>query len=277
MPVAMERAPTTRKGTTVSSEWIVPDWPAPPNVRSLLTTRKGGVSHGQYASLNLGQHVGDDPQAVATNRARVSERLAGAGEPLWLNQVHGTHVVDAVIVKSNEAPPQADAAFSRSAGVVCVVLTADCLPVLFCDDAGSVVAVAHAGWRGLLAGVLEETMVAMGVPGRALMAYLGPAIGPQAFAVGDEVRSAFVAANAKAATAFTPLQSDKWLADIYRLARQRLAGQGVERVFGGAYCTVSEADRFFSYRRDGRTGRMAAMIWLDRETRDNLQGTLAWT
>ena len=248
----------------MSNEWIVPDWPAPPNVRSLLTNREGGVSLSPYASLNLGRHVGDDPLAVATNRSRVLHRLAGAGEPLWLEQVHGTRVVDASAFSSNEAPPQADAAFSRSAGVVCVVLTADCLPVLFCDDAGSVVAGAHAGWRGLLAGALEETIVAMGVPGRALMAYLGPAIGPQAFAVGDEVRSAFVAANAKAATAFTPLQSDKWLADIYRLARQRLAGQGVERVFGGAYCTVSEADRFFSYRRDDRTGRMAAMIWLDR-------------
>lgn len=190
----------------MSSEWIVPDWPAPPNVRSLLTTRKGGTSLGPYAKLNLGRHVGDDPQAVATNRARVSERLAGAGEPLWLEQVHGTRVVDAAIFSSNEAPPQADAAFSRSAGVVCVVMTADCLPVLFCDDDGSVVAVAHAGWRGLLAGVLEETMVAMGVPGSALMAYLGPAIGSQAFVVGDEVRSAFVDADATAATAFKPLQ-----------------------------------------------------------------------
>lgn len=252
----------------MSSEWIVPDWPAPPNVRSLLTTREGGTSLGPYASLNLGRHVGDDPLAVATNRERVLQRLAGAGEPLWLEQVHGTRVVEAAAFSSNEPPPQADAAFSQSVGAVCVVMTADCLPVLLCDDAGSVVAVAHAGWRGLLAGVLEETIVAMGVPGRELMAYLGPAIGPQAFAVGDEVRSAFVAADAMAARAFAPSLPGKWLADIYRLARQRLAGQGVERIFGGSYCTVSEADRFFSYRRDGRTGRMAAMIWLDRESRD---------
>ena len=263
----MEKSLTKRKRTTVSSEWIVPDWPAPPNVRSLLTTRDGGTSLGPYASLNLGRHVGDDPQAVATNRSRLSKRLAGAGEPLWLEQVHGTRVVDAAAFSSNETPPQADAAFSRSEGVVCVVMTADCLPVLFCDDAGSVVAVAHAGWRGLLAGVLEETIVAMGLPGSALMAYLGPAIGPQAFVVGDEVRSAFVAADEEAARAFTPSSPGKWLADIYRLARQRLAGQGAERIFGGSYCTVSEADRFFSYRRDGRTGRMAAMIWLDRESR----------
>lgn len=252
----------------MNSEWIVPDWPVPPNVRSLLTTRKGGVSIGPYASLNLGQHVGDDAQAVATNRARLAERLAGAGEPLWLEQVHGTRVVDASTLSSNEAPPQADAAFSRSAGVICVVMTADCLPVLFCDDAGSVVAIAHAGWRGLLAGVLEETIAAMDVPGKALVAYLGPAIGPQAFAVGDEVRSAFVAVDAKAATAFTPSLPGKWLADIYLLARQRLTGQGVARIFGASHCTVSEAERFFSYRRDGRTGRMAAMIWLDRESSD---------
>jgi hypothetical protein len=269
MPVVKERALTTTKRAAVSSDWIVPDWPAPPNVRSLLTTRAGGVSLGPYSSLNLGRHVGDDPQAVATNRARVSELLAGAGEPLWLDQVHGTRVIDSAAFSSSDAPPMADAAFSRSAGAVCVVLTADCLPVLFCDDAGSVVAVAHAGWRGLIAGVLEETIVAMGVPGHALMAYLGPAIGPQAFVVGDEVRSAFVAADAKAARAFTPSLPDKWLADIYRLARQRLVGQGVESIFGGSYCTVSEADRFFSYRRDGRTGRMAAMIWLDRESRDS--------
>lgn len=252
----------------MSNEWIVPDWPAPPNVRSLLTTREGGVSLGPYSSLNLGRHVGDDPQAVAINRARLSERLGGAGEPLWLEQVHGTRVVEAATFSSNDHPPQADAAFSRSAGVVCVVLTADCLPVLFCDDVGSVVGVAHAGWRGLLAGILEETIIGMGVPGKALMAYLGPAIGPHVFAVGDEVRSAFIAAEAKAATAFTPIPSGRWLADIYRLARQRLAGQGIERIFGGSYCTVNDVGRFFSYRRDGRTGRMAAMIWLDRELRD---------
>ncbi len=244
-----------------SKEWIVPDWPAPLNVRSLVTTRHGGVSQGPYSSLNLGSHVGDDPAAVLANRARLGEHLTGA--PLWLEQVHGTRVVDAARIGADIHPPQADAAFSRQRGAVCVVMTADCLPVLFCDAAGSVVAAAHAGWRGLLAGVLEEAITAMGVPGGRLIAYLGPAIGPQAFEVGDEVRSAFIATDPNAAAAFKPSSPGKWLADIYGLARQRLAGQGVERVFGGSWCTASDADRFFSYRRDGQTGRMASLIWLD--------------
>ncbi|MFZ4534824.1 peptidoglycan editing factor PgeF [Propionivibrio sp.] len=248
-----------------SKEWIVPDWPAPPNVRSLLTTRNGGASSGVYASLNLGSHVGDDPRAVAANRALVSGWVAGEPgcAPVWLEQVHGTRVIDAATWTEGDQAPRADAAFSRQPGVACVVMTADCLPVLFCDDAGTVVAAAHAGWRGLLAGVLEETIAAMGVAGRELMAYLGPAIGPQAFEVGEEVRSAFVRRDGNAATAFKPSESGKWLADIYLLARQRLAGQGIDRAFGGSLCTASEADRFFSYRRDGQSGRMASMIWLD--------------
>lgn len=246
--------------TTLSSEsWIVPDWPAPASVRCLLTTRMGGVSQGVYASLNLGDHVGDDPAAVAHNRARVT----GQGvRPLWLEQVHGTDVVDAARAITAASPSQADAAFAREPGVACVAMTADCLPVLFCDRAGSVVAAAHAGWRGLLAGVLEETVRSMAVPGAELMAYLGPAIGPQAFEVGDEVRSAYVAADAQSSAAFKTAAPGKWLADIYLLARQRLAGQGLTQVFGGTFCTFSDPQRFFSYRRDGKTGRMASMIWL---------------
>ncbi len=249
-----------------SNNWIVPDWTAPPNVRSLVTTREGGVSQGQYASLNLGRHVGDDPLAVMANRERVVASIQGdvACTPVWLNQVHGTRVFDAARFSAGDRSPEADASFSRKAGVVCVVMTADCLPVLFCNDAGSVVAAAHAGWRGLLAGVLEETITAMGVPGGTLMAYLGPAIGPQAFEVGDEVRSAFIAADEKSAVAFKLSVPGKWLADIYLLARQRLVEQGVTRIFGGSFCTVSETSRFFSYRRDGQTGRMTAMVWLDR-------------
>lgn len=254
---------TTTKMTPSSRDWIVPDWPAPPNVGALLTTRRGGASLAPYASLNLAQHVGDDPSAVAANRERLRHLLTGAGDPVWLDQVHGTRVVDAAACRSTSPPAQADAAFSRRPGVRCAVMTADCLPVLLCDEAGSVVAAAHAGWRGLLAGVLEETVAAMAVPPATLLAYLGPAIGPQSFEVGDEVRSAFVAADAAMAPAFKPALPGKWLADIYRLARLRLAGQGVGRVFGGGYCTVSEAERFFSYRRDGRTGRMASLIWLD--------------
>jgi len=245
-----------------SPSFLVPDWPAPDNVRGLLTTRNGGASQGVFSSFNLAAHVGDDPLAVLANRGRLLAALPGA--PVWLNQVHGTRVFDAAEFSAGDQAAQADASFSRKAGAVCAVMTADCLPVLFCDLAGSVVAAAHAGWRGLLAGVLEETIAAMGVPGAKLMAYLGPAIGPLAFEVGDEVRAAFLAADESSAAAFTPALSGKWLADIYLLARQRLAGQGVTRIYGGSFCTVSEADRFFSYRRDGQTGRMASMIWLER-------------
>lgn len=258
----MAMTPMTSMTTTpIGDDWIVPDWPAPAGVRALLTTRSGGVSVAPYASLNLGDHVGDDPAAVAANRLRLRRVLVGAGDPVWLEQVHGTRVVDAALERAGAAPAKADAAFARRPGVCCVVMTADCLPVLFCDTAGSVVAAAHAGWRGLCAGVLEQTVAAMAVPACTLLAYLGPAIGPQAFVVGDEVRAAFVAHDALAAAAFSPQAAGKWLADIYLLARQRLAACGVDQVYGGTWCTVSDADRFFSYRRDGRTGRMASLIW----------------
>lgn len=242
---------------SMSSDWIVPEWPAPARVRSLLTTRHGGISRGVYASLNLGDHVGDDPLAVAENR-RLATRLSAP--PLWLNQVHGVCVIDAAQGVSMP-PPEADASFSRRPGVACAVMTADCLPVLLCDQSGTVVAAAHAGWRGLHAGILERTVEAMACPGAALLAYLGPAIGPQAFEVGDEVRAAFVGVDQEAEDAFRP-HGGKWLADLYLLARQRFARLGVTAVFGGGYCTVGEPGRFFSYRRDGVTGRMASMIWL---------------
>ena len=256
---------TTMKSWTMNSQsGFAADWPAPGNVRTLLTTRLGGVSRGAYSSMNLGQHVGDDPLAVAANRQQLTDMLAAcsAGSPVWLNQVHGTRVVDAAALVGNRAP-EADASFARAAGVVCAVMTADCLPVLFCDASGTVVAAAHAGWRGLLAGVLEEAVAAMGVPGEDVIAYLGPAIGPQAFEVGDEVRSAFVEVDEHAAQAFKTSVAGKWLADIYQLARQRLAGQGVERIYGGSFCTVSDARRFYSYRREGQTGRMASIVWLE--------------
>ncbi|MDR3221780.1 MAG: peptidoglycan editing factor PgeF [Candidatus Accumulibacter sp.] len=240
-------------------DWIVPDWPAPVRVGSLVTTRRGGSSCGAFASLNLGDHVGDDPAAVAANRELVYQRIGA--RPVWLNQVHGTRVIDTA-ARAASFPPEADAAFARQAGVACAVMTADCLPVLLCDTGGRIVAAAHAGWRGLLAGVLEATVAAMETPGLELIAWLGPAIGPRAFEVGGEVREALVNADPNAAAAFQALGGGKWLADIYLLARQRLAGQGVTRVFGGGFCTVSETARFFSYRRDGRTGRMASLIWL---------------
>jgi YfiH family protein len=242
-----------------SPDWILPDWPAPASVRGLATTRRGGVSGGVFASLNLGEHVGDDPAAVAANREILCRRIET--RPVWLKQVHGARVVD-LDAESGRFSPEADAALTRESGLACVAMTADCLPVLLCDFDGTVVAAAHAGWRGLLAGVLEATVAAMRVPGSELMAWLGPAIGPQAFEVGFEVRDAFVAADADAAAAFRPSAKGKWLADLYRLARRRLAGQGVARVFGGDFCTVSDAERFFSHRRDGRTGRMASLVWL---------------
>jgi hypothetical protein len=249
--------------TIVSSkDWIIPDWPAPSNVRSLVTTRRGGVSRGAYVSLNLGAHVGDDSAHVAENRRRLA--LSLPAPPLWLDQKHGLAVVNADIIGVGATPPEADAAFACSAHKVCAVLTADCLPVMLCDQTGRVVAAAHAGWRGLLAGILEQTVVAMRRPPAELLAYFGPAIGPQAFEVGSEVRAAFVAANAQAAAAFKPLPSDKWLANIYLLAQQTLGRLGVSAIYGGEYCTVCEEERFFSYRRDGATGRMAALIWLDK-------------
>lgn len=238
--------------------WIVPDWPAPAGVRSLLTSRHGGVSQGTFSSLNLGDRVGDDPRAVAENRARVARDLPAP--PFWLDQVHGASVLE--VGEARRTPPEADASVARRYGAVCAVMTADCLPVLLCSKSGKVVAAAHAGWRGLHAGVLENTLGAMHCPGSQILAYFGPAIGPQAFEVGDEVRSAFVDANREAKSAFSPSGPGKWLADIYLLARQRLMRLGVDAIYGGNYCTVREAERFFSYRRDGKTGRMAAMIWL---------------
>ena len=241
----------------VGDHVIVPDWPAPARVHALQTTRGGGFSRAPYDSLNLGDHVGDDPLAVAANRQSLNGLVPG--EPLWLRQVHGSEVV---LAEAAGCMPSADAAVSRCSNAVCAVMTADCLPVFFCDDAASVVGVAHAGWRGLAAGVLEATIRTMRSEPRHLMAWLGPAIGPRAFEVGDEVRAAFTGHAAMAAQAFVPAADGKWLADIYLLARQRLRGAGVARVYGGEYCTYTDAQRFFSYRRNGRTGRMASLIWL---------------
>lgn len=237
---------------------IVPEWPAPARVRALSTTRLGGVSPAPWDSLNLGIHVEDDPARVAANRAILRARLPA--EPAWLNQVHGTCVVDAATVTGT---PDADAAVTRTPGAVCVVMTADCLPVLLCDRAGTVVGAAHAGWRGLHAGVIEATLAAMQVPPGEVLAWLGPAIGPAAFEVGDDVRTAFMAEDPAAASAFRPgAVSGKWWADLYVLARLRLARSGVAGVTGGGLCTVADRRRFFSYRRDGLTGRMASLVWL---------------
>jgi len=240
------------------TDWIVPDWPAPASVRALVTTRTGGVSAGAYAALNLAAHVGDDPAAVEENRRRLRAHLPA--EPLWLSQVHGRAVVRA---EDAVEGAEADAAFTRRAGAVCAVLTADCLPVLLCNDVGTVVAAAHAGWRGLAGGVIEAALRAMNEPPPRLLAWLGPAIGPQSFEVGAEVRAAFLAHAPDAAAAFVAKENGKWLADLYRLATQRLNALGVSRVHGGGRCTFLEADSFYSYRREQTTGRMASLIWLE--------------
>jgi YfiH family protein len=240
------------------TDLIVPDWPAPPGVRALSTTRRGGASAAPWDSFNLGDHVGDAPLAVAANRALLRRQLPA--EPVWLSQVHGTRCVDAAMA----APGiEADASFTRRRGVVCAVLTADCLPLLLCDDRASVVAVVHAGWRGLAAGVVEAAVGAMAVPGERLMAWLGPAIGPQAFEVGGEVRERFLAQDPQAAEAFATKGGGKWLCDIHRLARRRLDALGIRQIAGADSCTFGDAERFFSYRRDGVTGRMASLIWLE--------------
>ena len=246
--------------TATALGWIVPDWPAPAHVRVLSTLRGGGVSAGPYASLNLAAHVGDRPEAVAGNRRLLREAARLPGEPLWLEQVHG-----AAVVRNAGAfgkPPRADGAVAFEPGRVCAVMTADCLPVVFADRAGTRAGVAHAGWRGLVGGVLEATIAALEVPPADLHAWLGPAIGPAAFEVGPEVREAYLARVAGSAACFTPNDCDRFLADIYGLARLVLGAAGVASVHGGGWCTREDAQRFFSYRRDGVTGRMATLAWL---------------
>lgn len=240
--------------------WLQPDWPAPPGVRAASTLRMGGISQPPFDDFNLALHVGDDPQAVQSNRQRLRDLLHLPAEPCWLEQVHGSSVVEA---GTWTTPPQADACVARRAAQVCVVMTADCFPVLFTSLDGDRVAAAHAGWRGLAGGVLDSTVSALGLPGSQLMAWLGPAIGPRAFEVGDEVRIAFTARDAAAERAFVSQRPGKWLADLYALARLELARLGVQAVYGGGECTYFDEARFFSYRRDGRTGRMASLIWME--------------
>ena len=246
---------------------IEPDWPAPANVLALSTTRLGGRSVAPYASFNLAHHVADDALAVEANRAILAAALPGDASIQWLTQVHGTEVVEAG--PDDGAYPEADAAWSCQPGAACAIMTADCLPVLFCTASGDRVAAAHAGWRGLLGGVLEATAAALAVSPDGLLAWLGPAIGPRAFEVGAEVREAYLAAAstteaAGIAACFVPNPGNPghYFADIYGLARIRLGAIGLTRVYGGSWCTCSDQQRFFSYRRDGRTGRMASLILL---------------
>lgn len=237
-------------------DWLTPQWPAPARVRACVTTRAGGVSLPPYDSLNLGEHVEDDPQAVAKNRQRLVSLLGC--KPAWLRQVHGV----AVAAANPGEVAEADASWTAAPGVACTIMTADCLPVLFCDRAGTRVAAAHAGWRGLAAGVLEATLDALAVAPEEALVWLGPAIGAQAFEVGGEVREAFIARHPQACEAFAAsVNPGRYMADIYQLARIRLAARGVTAVYGGGFCTYNDP-RFYSYRRASRTGRFASLIWL---------------
>jgi len=289
---------------------IFPDWPAPVGVRAAFTLRTGGVSAAPYDSLNMGAAIGDSPEAVAENRRRVGEALRLPGEPGWLEQVHGTHVValdgggtgvsggddaglagaaglgaagastrlggapafavagavprgDASVVAAAGAVAKGDASVAWGPGLVCAIRVADCMPVLFAARDGSAVGAAHAGWRGLAGGVLEATVERLGVPASQLIAWMGPAIGQANFEVGDDVRTAFMATDPGAASAFVPNARGRWQCDLYALGRRRLAAMGVAGVYGGGWCTFAESERFFSFRRNAQTGRMAALIWIE--------------
>ncbi len=258
--------PLARELRAQGLDWIVPEWPVAAHVRALVTTRAGGVSIGRYATMNLGRHTADDPDRVTENQRRLAAFLPSP--PVWLDQVHGAEV--AVLGAGSAARPRtADAAVTRKRGVVCAVLIADCLPVLVANRGGSIVGVAHAGWRGLVAGVVEATVAALRDscgPMDELAAWLGPAIGPAAFEVGADVRDALLARDAGLAQCFAAHRDGKWLADLYAIARNRLAAAGVAQVSGGGYCTMTDAARFFSHRREPASGRMAALVWLAQET-----------
>ncbi len=239
------------------ADWLIPDWPAPVGIKACVTTRAGGVSAAPFDSFNLGDHVDDDPEAVSQNRSKLTSCLRV--QPAWLKQVHGIDVVQA----SPAQAMQADASWSKTPGVACTIMTADCLPALFCNRQGTQVAAAHAGWRGLAAGVLEAAVNSFADQPSEILVWLGPAIGPQAFEVGPEVREAFIATHPETAEAFIAgANPGKFMADIYRLARLRLAAHGVTAVYGGGLSTYDD-ERFFSYRRGARTGRFASLVWID--------------
>lgn len=240
--------------------FVVPNWPAPKQVKALTTCRNGGVSVGAYSSFNLGRHVDDDASAVTSNRTALLAELELPADPVWLDQAHGVNVVE-LDQFNKQTTHQADASLSRTQGLVCAVLTADCLPVLLCKQDGSAVAAVHAGWRGLLSGVIEKTIAGLGDTEQ-IIAWLGPAIGPGRFEVGAEVKEAFVKKNTVMQQAFRQTDEAHHLADLYALARMTLIQSGVKRIYGGEYCTYNEADKFYSYRREPVTGRMASLIWL---------------
>lgn len=240
---------------------LIPDWPAPTNIGALVTTRIGGVSRAPYQGFNLALHVGDQVAHVLDNRQQLQRLVNAQARFQWLNQIHGAQVAEALPGGEEQ---NADALYSRDPDVVCAILTADCLPVFLCAADGRQVALAHAGWRGLAAGIVENTLDTFRVPARQVLVWLGPAIGPQHFEVGNNVRDAFLAVSSLLAEAFVPVRQDYWRADIYRLTTLRLKMRGVEAVYGGKYCTFADQERFYSYRRDGITGRMASLIWIKK-------------
>lgn len=242
-----------------ASAYLQADWPAPPNVRAFTTLRSGpGVSLPPFDRFNLGLRCGDDPQHALLNRERLISDCGLPAAPRWLQQVHGVEVTRV----DGPGEPVADAAVTNRPNTVLAILSADCLPVLFCNENGSEIAAAHAGWRGLAGGMLEATVRAMASPPSSTLAWLGPAAGPKVYEVGADVRETFLAHDPGAAVAFTATCASHWLVDLYALARQRLAAVGVQRVYGGGLCTISDQQRFFSHRRDQRTGRMASIIWI---------------
>jgi polyphenol oxidase len=243
---------------------LEPDWPVPPRVRAAFTLRSGGVSGPPYDSLNVGMQVGDSAEAVRENRGRIRMTLGLPAEPAWLEQIHGTNVLELEErrQKGKLESAAADAVLTRCSRQVCVIQVADCLPILIAAQDGSAVAAVHAGWRGLAAGVIEAALAKLAVSPARLCAWLGPAIGRHHFEVGDEVRAAFIAQVDRASSALALNERGRWQCDLAGLARLRLAAAGVASVFGGGWCTYSDRTRFFSYRRDGRCGRMAALIWL---------------
>lgn len=241
-----------------TTEYITPDWPAPPSIKALTTTRHGGMSHSPFHTFNLADHVGDEPDRVATNRHLLHKKFSLPTQPIWLNQTHSTHIIDAATVTGI---PTADASYSNKPNVVCAVLSGDCLPLLICDKAATVVSAIHAGWKGLANGVIENTINTLPVKPSDLLVWLGPAIGDQVYEVGWNVVSAFTQHDPAAIDVFVPLDSTHWLANLYALARMRLSRLGVTQIYGGNHCTYTEKNLFYSFRREGITGRMATLIW----------------
>ena len=245
----------------VSDRYLIPDWPVATQVKACVTLRTGGYSKPPYTSFNLGFRSGDDQNAVVANRQLLSKDWSWSQAPQWLEQVHG---VDVVTAQSDGIERKGDAVWTDQVGLPCAVLTADCLPVIFTNPSGTKVAAAHAGWKGLVAGVLEQTIESMGEPADELIVWMGPAISQSCFEVGPEVREQFVAIDAEASRAFKSGNSDRWYGDLYQLARLRLAKAGVKAVSGGDFCTFSESERWFSYRREGaQSGRLATIIWIE--------------